>query len=167
MTGAEQEPDEATGLEELMAGFRRSRGGATARFGAAQAAIIRDLVGQVAELVGGDTLDDGPPDDHPGEPEKGLDDSLARSSALARPSSRPSSGPPGRSPRGLSPGGSSSSASPPTSSATWPTRSRMMTACAAPNRAVAPPPDRRNPAISSSRLVSSSGSGPALVTNRG
>ena len=83
MTGAEQEPDEAAGLEELMAGFRRSRGGATARFGAAQATIIRDLVGQVAELIGGDTLDEAPPDDPPGEPQKGLDDSLASSDDLA------------------------------------------------------------------------------------
>jgi hypothetical protein len=38
-------------LEELMAGFRAASGGATARFGAAQATIIRDLVGQVAELI--------------------------------------------------------------------------------------------------------------------
>ncbi len=35
-----------------MAGFRSWSGGATARFAAAQAAIIRSLVGQVAELVG-------------------------------------------------------------------------------------------------------------------
>ncbi len=59
MTSGEPEPDEGASLEELMAGFRRSGGGATARFGAAQAAIVRDLVGQVAELVGGDTLDEG------------------------------------------------------------------------------------------------------------
>jgi Domain of unknown function (DUF2017) len=39
-------------LEELMAGFRATSGGATARFGAAQATIIRDLVGQIAELIG-------------------------------------------------------------------------------------------------------------------
>jgi hypothetical protein len=38
-------------LEELMAGFRATSGGATARFGAAQATIIRDLVGQIAELI--------------------------------------------------------------------------------------------------------------------
>ncbi len=57
MTGSGQEPDEGTSLEDLMAGFRRTSGGATARFGAAQAAIIRDLVGQVVELIGGDTLD--------------------------------------------------------------------------------------------------------------
>jgi Domain of unknown function (DUF2017) len=39
-------------LEELMAGFRGTSSGATARFGAAQATIIRDLVGQIAELIG-------------------------------------------------------------------------------------------------------------------
>jgi hypothetical protein len=43
-----------------MAGFRHTSGGATARFAAGQAAIIRDLVGQVVELIGGDPeADDG------------------------------------------------------------------------------------------------------------
>ncbi len=41
--------------QEQLAGFRSWSGGATARFTAAQAAIIRSLVGQVAELI-----DDGP-----------------------------------------------------------------------------------------------------------
>jgi Domain of unknown function (DUF2017) len=41
-----------------MAGFRGTSGGATARFAAAQAAIIRDLVGQVVELIGADAEDD-------------------------------------------------------------------------------------------------------------
>jgi Domain of unknown function (DUF2017) len=63
VTGSEQEPDEGASLEDLMAGFRRTSGGATARFGAAQAAIIRDLVGQMVELIGdseeGEPLDDG------------------------------------------------------------------------------------------------------------
>jgi hypothetical protein len=36
---------------ELMAGFRRSTGGVTARFARPEAAIIRDLVGQVVELM--------------------------------------------------------------------------------------------------------------------
>lgn len=40
--------------EEQLAGFRSSSRGATARFAPAQAAIIRSLVGQIAELVGGD-----------------------------------------------------------------------------------------------------------------
>ncbi len=38
-----------------MAGFRGTADGATARFAAAQAAIIRDLVGQVVELIGGES----------------------------------------------------------------------------------------------------------------
>jgi hypothetical protein len=45
-------------LEDLMAGFRGTSGGATARFAAAQAAIIRDLVGQIMELIGADSEDD-------------------------------------------------------------------------------------------------------------
>jgi Domain of unknown function (DUF2017) len=58
VTGGGQGADEGSGLEELMGGFRRTANGATARFGAAQAAIIRDLVGQVAELVTSDMQDD-------------------------------------------------------------------------------------------------------------
>ncbi len=50
--------DEAIDLEDLMAGFRHTSGGATARFAAGQAAIIRDLVGQVVELVGRDIQPD-------------------------------------------------------------------------------------------------------------
>jgi hypothetical protein len=56
--GAGQGPDEGVSLEDLMAGFRGTSGGATARFAAAQAAIIRDLVGQVVELIGADLEDD-------------------------------------------------------------------------------------------------------------
>jgi hypothetical protein len=52
VTDRGQDPDEGASLEELMGGFRRARDGATARFGAAQAAIIRDLIGQVIELLG-------------------------------------------------------------------------------------------------------------------
>jgi hypothetical protein len=69
--GAGQGPDEGVSLEDLMAGFRGTSGGATARFAAAQAAIIRDLVGQVAELIGADAEDDsaiGPDERTPGEP---------------------------------------------------------------------------------------------------
>jgi hypothetical protein len=51
VTSSEQEPDEGNDLEELMAGFRSTSGGATARFAAAQATIIRDLVGQIADLI--------------------------------------------------------------------------------------------------------------------
>jgi hypothetical protein len=42
-----------------VAGFRAAPGGATARFAAAQATIIRDLVSQVAELVATDMPDSG------------------------------------------------------------------------------------------------------------
>jgi len=52
-----------------MAGFRRSADGATARFGAADAAIVRDLVGQVVELIGAD--------ERQGEAGAGLDDDAA------------------------------------------------------------------------------------------
>jgi hypothetical protein len=40
--------------DEALAGFRAGSGGPTARFAAAQATIIRELVGQVAELIGTD-----------------------------------------------------------------------------------------------------------------
>ena len=69
--GAGQGPDEGVSLEDLMAGFRGISDGATARFAAAQAAIIRDLVGQVVELIGADAEDDsaiGLDDLAPGEP---------------------------------------------------------------------------------------------------
>jgi hypothetical protein len=62
-------------LEELMAGFRATSGGATARFGAAQATIIRDLVGQIAELIsedvpgGGAAGEPGWPDNGPAGPD--------------------------------------------------------------------------------------------------
>jgi hypothetical protein len=47
--------DEAEeGAEDMIAGFRRSSGGVSARFTPAQASIVRTLVGQVAELVGGE-----------------------------------------------------------------------------------------------------------------
>lgn len=75
---SEQESDEDVSLEDLMAGFRGTSSGATARFAAAQAAIIRDLVGQVIELIGADDPDDSSalPDDtaarEPGQRTGGL-----------------------------------------------------------------------------------------------
>jgi hypothetical protein len=51
-----------------VAGFRASGGGATARFAAPQAAIIRSLVSQVAELVGGDSVRVAPDPAEPGAP---------------------------------------------------------------------------------------------------
>ena len=54
-----------------MARFRASQGGVTARFGAAQARIVRDLVSQVAELLGADpeTEEDRPSADTPPVPD--------------------------------------------------------------------------------------------------
>jgi hypothetical protein len=48
-------------VEEIMAGFRRTPRGVSARFTSAQAGILRNLVGQVAELVGGAGAASGPP----------------------------------------------------------------------------------------------------------
>jgi hypothetical protein len=52
--------------EEIMAGFRRTPRGVSARFTSAQAGIVRNLVGQVAELVGGPEAA-APPPGGPGE----------------------------------------------------------------------------------------------------
>jgi hypothetical protein len=46
--------------EEIMAGFRRTARGVSARFTPAQAGIVRNLVGQLAELVGGAEAVSGP-----------------------------------------------------------------------------------------------------------
>jgi hypothetical protein len=46
--------DEADYAEALVAGFRATSGGVTARFAAAQARMVRDLVAQIAVLVGDD-----------------------------------------------------------------------------------------------------------------
>jgi Domain of unknown function (DUF2017) len=51
--GPEPAADAAQSAEEIMAGFRRTPRGVSARFTPAQAGIVRNLVGQVAELVGG------------------------------------------------------------------------------------------------------------------
>jgi hypothetical protein len=62
-SGAGQRPETGhtvaaeEGEEDGTAGFRRTRDGVSARFAAAQAVIIRNLVSQVAELVSGDALD--------------------------------------------------------------------------------------------------------------
>jgi len=56
--------------EETMAGFRRTPRGVSARFTAGQAGILRSLVAQVAELVGGPGSAEAPPagtQDGPGE----------------------------------------------------------------------------------------------------
>src|SRR6266852_4850790 len=60
VTGSGDRPnhDDAVQPEEPMAGFRATSDGVTARFARPEAAIIRDLVGQIAELIGGPEADD-------------------------------------------------------------------------------------------------------------
>ena len=59
--GRRPEPVQAAaaeeGEEDGTAGFRRTRNGVSARFSAAQAVIVRNLVSQVAELVSGDAVE--------------------------------------------------------------------------------------------------------------
>ena len=54
--------------EETMAGFRRTARGVSARFTAGQAGILRTLVAQVAELVGGPGSAEAPPAESQQEP---------------------------------------------------------------------------------------------------
>jgi len=61
--------------EEIMAGFRRTPRGVSARFTAGQAGILRNLVAQVADLVGGPGSADAPPDGPEG-PGEAADDGL-------------------------------------------------------------------------------------------
>jgi len=63
-------------VEELMAGFRRTPRGVSARFTSAQAGIVRNLVGQVADLVGGpgSAAVPDPPAGSPAEPGAGADE---------------------------------------------------------------------------------------------
>jgi Domain of unknown function (DUF2017) len=63
------EPEGQEGLQLAGSGFRAVRGGgAAARFAPAEAILLRNLVGQVAELVGGDQslAEDQPPEPRPG-----------------------------------------------------------------------------------------------------
>jgi hypothetical protein len=67
--------------EEIMAGFRRTPRGVSARFTSGQAGIVRSLVGQVADLVGGPGAASEPPaggQEGPGETaDEALDVDLA------------------------------------------------------------------------------------------
>jgi hypothetical protein len=54
------------GGQDMMAGFRRTSGGVSARFTPAQASIVRTLVSQVAELIGGPEAEPGPVTPGPG-----------------------------------------------------------------------------------------------------
>jgi Domain of unknown function (DUF2017) len=62
--------------EEVMAGFRRTPRGVSARFTSAQAGIVRNLVGQVADLVGGPGAAEAPPAAGP-EADAGLPPDIA------------------------------------------------------------------------------------------
>ena len=62
--------------EEIMAGFRRTTRGVSARFTSGQAGIIRNLVAQVAELVGGPGAAEPPPAGGPAEPAEPADEVL-------------------------------------------------------------------------------------------
>jgi hypothetical protein len=61
MTGLGQEPWPEADPREDLAGFRATGRGPRARFAASQAAIVRSLVSQVAELVGGEPAADAAP----------------------------------------------------------------------------------------------------------
>ena len=69
-------PEIAEEIEEIMAGFRRTARGVSARFTADQAGILRNLVAQVAELVGGPGSAEAPPAGGPEGPGEAADDGL-------------------------------------------------------------------------------------------
>jgi Domain of unknown function (DUF2017) len=77
--------------EEIMAGFRRTPRGVSARFTSAQAGIVRNLVGQVAELVGGPEASAAPTG--PGAAGEGADPQFPDDLASALGSSGPTSAP--------------------------------------------------------------------------
>jgi hypothetical protein len=78
--------------EETMAGFRRTPRGVSARFTAAQAGILRNLVAQVAELVGGPGSAEAPPagsQEGPAEADGGLPMDFAAILAMDGPPAPP------------------------------------------------------------------------------
>jgi hypothetical protein len=75
--------------EEIMAGFRRTARGVSARFTAGQAGILRNLVTQVADLVGGPGAAEAPPAEGPGEAADGLPMDFAAILATDGPSAPP------------------------------------------------------------------------------
>ena len=72
-----------------MAGFRRTARGVSARFNAGQAGILRNLVAQVADLVGGPGAADAPPAEGPGEAADGMPMDFAAILATDAPSAPP------------------------------------------------------------------------------
>jgi hypothetical protein len=79
--------------EGIMAGFRHTSRGVSARFTAAEAGIVRSLVGQVAELVGGPGAAEEPQDpgggDGPRETADGPFDELAAMLGTTGPAAPP------------------------------------------------------------------------------
>ena len=63
--------------EEIMAGFRRTARGVSARFSAGQAGILRNLAAQMAELVGGPGSAEAPPAGSPEGSGEAADGGLA------------------------------------------------------------------------------------------
>ena len=72
-----------------MAGFRRTARGVSARFTAGQAGILRNLVAQVADLVGGQGAAEAPPAEGPGEAADGMPMDFAAILATDAPSAPP------------------------------------------------------------------------------
>ena len=72
-----------------MAGFRRTARGVSARFNAGQAGILRNLVAQVADLVGGPGAAEAPPAEGPGEAADGMPMDFAAILATDAPSAPP------------------------------------------------------------------------------
>ena len=76
MSDPGDEADAPEIAEEIMAGFRRTPRGVSARFTAGQAGILRNLVAQVAELVGGPGSAEAPPEGGPEGPGEAADGGL-------------------------------------------------------------------------------------------
>jgi hypothetical protein len=83
VTGTGSEPEPGADPESELAGFRRTANGAAARFAAGEATIIRSLVGQVAELVGGEAAPAPGPAAPPGSPDAAVLDDLSAQLGLS------------------------------------------------------------------------------------
>ena len=75
--------------EEIMAGFRRTPRGVSARFTSGQAGVLRNLVSQVAELVGGPGAAQAPPAGAGEDASEGLPLDLAAVFAPDKPAAPP------------------------------------------------------------------------------
>jgi uncharacterized protein DUF2017 len=79
--------------EEIMAGFRRTPRGVSARFTSSQAGVLRNLVSQIAELVGGPGAAEVPPADSPAEAGEGAGEDLPPDLAAAFAMDEPAAAP--------------------------------------------------------------------------